>query len=1176
MDVKVKINNIYRVIRKIAFSRILIISVLYTSYVNAQDGYDIMFQNGHNGRVKELVFSNSNKYLISGGDDGIVLIIDVKTGIIVKRLQINTPINKIKISKDDTKLYIKDNSSGLHIFEWKKDSLKKIERVYNEFEIFQDTLLLTGENAINLHGFPSKDNIYFGTTYYYNKELEEKGSNILNININKHNFSVTRNNRIQFYKLPKIDFNNRYENFKLKYEYKFQKNISLNSFIRVHSNDSIIYLAEFKNYSKNKIIRIYVININNDELKNYQIELPTTKKEVTNRYEVYGLDVNINNKLLAVSFWDANEKAIKTVVWDFESEKIINEINNGGILSISNDGSILSIGNSEGRINFYDLNFNSLISTLEPFNKDYGIESVKLNPTKPIIATTYTYAGIDLWDLSKCNRFKHISRRSDAINDEQSMGFSHNGNKIAYFDNSQTMFNLGPYLFIGTPVKFYNIENDDFEDSITIYENNVDEFIGMSFSYDDKYFNMVFIKNNRVVASRWNFNKNSWVKVKNGFDNKRKVDEITLKIKTSKITSNSDYKIAFSGDGELAGVIYNGNNTSRDNKNELEIISYKDKISSYLINLPESEHFKFIVFNHDGSKAILTGDGHYTKMFLLDVQKRELIQTDLECGGLVKFIQGTNKIIVNNNSINEDFHSCIIDLDSLSITPTKFKNIQKSYSIDAKRNILIECGKSNLLNIYNFAKQEKIATIYTALKEGEYLFFTPELFYNGSKYITKKISIIKSDKAYPIDILDLFHNRPDIVLSRLGYADSTLIKAYHRAYLKRLKKMGFKEEDLNGDIHIPETKIKNLESLPIITDTFDIDLNLYFEDSKYKLDRINVWINDVAVYGTNGIDLRAENTSNINKDIKLELAPGENKIQVSCLNQKGAESYKETINITYKPKQEIKPNLFLITIGASKYKDANYNLTYASKDAQDVASLFAKSEVYEKVITKTLTNKQVTKENIEALRTFLNQAGINDEVMIFIAGHGVLDENLDYFFASYDMDFNNPSQRGIAYEDLEGLLDGIKPLKKVLLIDACHSGEIDKEEVELLAAADVQEGEVQFRAVGNTVKPKLGMQNTSELTKALFTDLRKGTGATVISSAGGGEYAMESGEWKNGLFTYCLIKGIKTKAADLNGDGEIWLKELQEYVQTQVTELSGGKQQPTSRIENSVLDYRVW
>ena len=69
---------------------------------------------------------------------------------------------------------------------------------------------------------------------------------------------------------------------------------------------------------------------------------------------------------------------------------------------------------------------------------------------------------------------------------------------------------------------------------------------------------------------------------------------------------------------------------------------------------------------------------------------------------------------------------------------------------------------------------------------------------------------------------------------------------------------------------------------------------------------------------------------------------------------------------------------------------------------------------------------------------------------------------------------------------------------------------------------------------------------------------------------------MESGEWKNGLFTYSLINGIKSKEADLNKDGKIMLSELQKYVQSQVVKLSGGKQQPTSRIENISMDFRVW
>jgi uncharacterized caspase-like protein len=72
------------------------------------------------------------------------------------------------------------------------------------------------------------------------------------------------------------------------------------------------------------------------------------------------------------------------------------------------------------------------------------------------------------------------------------------------------------------------------------------------------------------------------------------------------------------------------------------------------------------------------------------------------------------------------------------------------------------------------------------------------------------------------------------------------------------------------------------------------------------------------------------------------------------------------------------------------------------------------------------------------------------------------------------------------------------------------------------------------------------------------------------------EFAMEGEDWNNGLFTYCFIHGVKSKAADLNQDGEIWLSELQEYVGEEVSKLSNGQQQPTSRIENQTVDFRVW
>jgi uncharacterized caspase-like protein len=282
----------------------------------------------------------------------------------------------------------------------------------------------------------------------------------------------------------------------------------------------------------------------------------------------------------------------------------------------------------------------------------------------------------------------------------------------------------------------------------------------------------------------------------------------------------------------------------------------------------------------------------------------------------------------------------------------------------------------------------------------------------------------------------------------------------------------------------------------------------------------------------------------------------------------------------------VKPNLYLITIGVSKYNDERFNLQYAAKDAKDIIKLYTTNEFsyfgsdnFDSIYTKILINEQVKKESIAKLKEFLEHATVNDEVIIFYAGHGVLDQNLDYYLASSDINFNNPAERGISYKMLERVLDGIKPLKKVLMIDACHSGEIDKEEVELALVDKKQVGDVVFRSAGAgliSTNNSLSLKNTSELTKELFTDLRRGTGATVISSAGGGEYAMESDEWKNGLFTYCLIDGISTRKADLNRDGKIQLSELQNYVQEQVVALSRGKQQPTSRIENITMDFLVW
>ena len=140
-------------------------------------------------------------------------------------------------------------------------------------------------------------------------------------------------------------------------------------------------------------------------------------------------------------------------------------------------------------------------------------------------------------------------------------------------------------------------------------------------------------------------------------------------------------------------------------------------------------------------------------------------------------------------------------------------------------------------------------------------------------------------------------------------------------------------------------------------------------------------------------------------------------------------------------------------------------------------------------------------------------------------------------------------------------------------MDTCHSGELDKDEIEKGPNPEVEQGDVQFRSAGAGVRQKegLGFDNLLKMTEDLFSDIRKGSGATVISSAGGAEYAMESDLWHNGLFTHVLIEGLSQTQKD-----SIYLSEIRHYVNQEVNRISKGKQIPSAREENISRDYIIF
>jgi uncharacterized caspase-like protein len=478
--------------------------------------------------------------------------------------------------------------------------------------------------------------------------------------------------------------------------------------------------------------------------------------------------------------------------------------------------------------------------------------------------------------------------------------------------------------------------------------------------------------------------------------------------------------------------------------------------------------------------------------------------------------------------------------------------------------------------VWNLESGEEMVSLISIGKE-DFAIVTPDQYYYSTKGAHQNIHFVKGIEIFPFAQFDLKYNRPDIILERMMASNQEMVRPYYLAYKKRLNRWGFTEDMLDGEFHMPKVRIANSATFPIMTSSGQIQLDIHGSDTKYKLDRILVRANGVPIHGKKGLSLLDKSVKSLGRTIGIELAPGKNAISVSVLNEKGVESIADHLEIEYSPKDQHLPDLHLLTIGVSKYADSKFDLKYAAKDASDLTDLFVGDHApFNKVYSHQLLDNVVKNEAIANLYEDLKKTNVEDVVCVFFAGHGLLDTDLNYFLASHDVRFDDPAKDGIPYESLEDLLDGIPARNKLMLIDACHSGEIDKDEVALANNTETAHENVVFRAVGSSGLKQVGLNNSFELMKELFTDIRKSSGAMIISSAGGTEYAMEGDQWNNGVFTYCLLNGLKNGNADMNGDGEIMMSEINKYVSAQVKELTSGKQQPTNRVEVIDIDFRLW
>lgn len=276
------------------------------------------------------------------------------------------------------------------------------------------------------------------------------------------------------------------------------------------------------------------------------------------------------------------------------------------------------------------------------------------------------------------------------------------------------------------------------------------------------------------------------------------------------------------------------------------------------------------------------------------------------------------------------------------------------------------------------------------------------------------------------------------------------------------------------------------------------------------------------------------------------------------------------INDSSSKKAVSAPNLYAIMVGVSDYKGDELDLKFAAKDATDIAGAVAnaakkllntdgKEHVFVYNLTTAKDRYQLPeKNNIKKLLEEIGtKSSANDILMIFFAGHGVMEgEQKQFYFLTADASTlaagSSVTEVGISTAELTEWMkpQNIKAQKRILIFDACNSGQAIKD----------------FVKMGNDNQNYLAARNDDNAQQIKAIDkLNEKSGLFILSASASNQSAYEMGRYSQGLLTYSLLKAIKQQP-DILEEGKYlnvsrWFNAAEKTV-SELAKETGARQEP--------------
>ncbi len=161
---------------------------------------------------------------------------------------------------------------------------------------------------------------------------------------------------------------------------------------------------------------------------------------------------------------------------------------------------------------------------------------------------------------------------------------------------------------------------------------------------------------------------------------------------------------------------------------------------------------------------------------------------------------------------------------------------------------------------------------------------------------------------------------------------------------------------------------------------------------------------------------------------------------------------------------------------------------------------------------------------------FYADRGRDDLLLLYFSGHGIKDQGGRLFFAMRDTERELPDATAIPANFVNDRMHECRARTNLLVLDCCFAG--------AFARGLAPKGDVSVHAG----EP--------------FAAEEPGAGRVVLTASDAMQYAFEGdqiqGDSPGSVFTSCLVRGLRTGAADLDRDGEVSITEIYDYVYEQV------------------------